>query len=87
MEIMKQNRRTLLGANKDEKNNEIKNRAVGSTERIKYVICSANCGLVTLVSCLFEIAKLRKLSTDGVAIWTQRCRRIRACLDITFIYI
>jgi hypothetical protein len=30
---------------------------------------------------------LRTLFTDGVAIWTQRCRRIRACLDITYIYI
>jgi hypothetical protein len=30
---------------------------------------------------------LRTLFTDGVAIWTQRCRRIRACLDITFIFI
>jgi hypothetical protein len=34
-----------------------------------------------------EIAKLRKLFTDGVEIWIQRCRRMRACLDITFIYI
>jgi hypothetical protein len=30
---------------------------------------------------------LRTLFTDGVAIWAQLCRRIRACLDITFIYI
>jgi hypothetical protein len=30
----------------------------------------------------------RKFFTDGVAIWTQRCRRICACLDITlYIYI
>jgi hypothetical protein len=30
---------------------------------------------------------LRKLFTDGVAIWTQCCRQIRACVGITFIYI
>jgi hypothetical protein len=36
---------------------------------------------------LCKTVNLRKLFTDGAAIWTQRCRRIRACLDITFIYI
>jgi hypothetical protein len=46
---------------------------------------------VTVHLCVCEFVQkhvnLRTLFTDGVAIWTQRCRRIRACLDITFIYI
>jgi hypothetical protein len=37
--------------------------------------------------CVRVPANLRKCFTDGVGIWTQRCRRIRACLGLTFIYI
>jgi hypothetical protein len=32
-------------------------------------------------------ANFRKCFTDGIGIWTQRCRRIRAWLGLTFIYI
>jgi hypothetical protein len=36
---------------------------------------------------LFKILNLRKLFTDGFAILTQRCSRIRACFYIPIIYI
>jgi hypothetical protein len=42
---------------------------------------------VRLCVCEFVHVNLRKWFTDGFAIWTQRCRRIRACFGITFIYI